>query len=38
MAQRLSVQATHARSCDDLWITTGERIAANFLRHETGAA
>src|SRR5436190_1325720 len=25
---------TYAKSCPDLWITTGEAIAANFIRHE----
>ena len=25
---------TYAKSCPDLWITTGEAIAANFRRHE----
>lgn len=25
---------TYAKSCDDLWITTGEAIAQNFLKHE----
>jgi peptidoglycan-N-acetylglucosamine deacetylase len=25
---------TYAISCPDVWITTGEKIAANFLRHE----
>ena len=29
---------TYARGCDDLWITTGEEIAANFLKHEAAAA
>jgi peptidoglycan/xylan/chitin deacetylase (PgdA/CDA1 family) len=25
---------TYAKSCPDLWITTGEAIAANFRSHE----
>ena len=25
---------TYAKSCPDLWIATGEQIAANFLHHE----
>lgn len=29
---------TYAGSCSDLWIATGEAIAANFLSHEAGAA
>jgi peptidoglycan/xylan/chitin deacetylase (PgdA/CDA1 family) len=28
---------TYAKSCPDLWITTGDQVAANYLRHETGA-
>lgn len=28
---------TYATSCPDLWITTGEAIASNFIAHETGA-
>ncbi|MHC2608015.1 hypothetical protein ACVL92_008829 [Bradyrhizobium liaoningense] len=27
---------TYAKSCPDVWITTGEKIAENFLRHEAG--
>ena len=27
---------TYAKSCADLWIATGEQIAANFLKHEQG--
>ena len=29
---------TYAKSCPDLWITTGEQIAANFTHHENGPA
>jgi hypothetical protein len=29
---------TYAKSCPDLWITTGEAIATNFLHHEAAAA
>lgn len=29
---------TYAKSCPDLWITTGEQIAANYIRHESAAA
>jgi peptidoglycan/xylan/chitin deacetylase (PgdA/CDA1 family) len=28
----------YAKSCPDLWIATGEQIAANFLKHEAGPA
>ena len=28
---------TYAQSCRDLWITTGQAIAANFLEHEAAA-
>ena len=28
---------TYATSCPDVWIATGEQIAANFLRHEAAA-
>jgi hypothetical protein len=29
---------TYAKSCPDLWITTGAAIAANFNLHEGAAA
>jgi len=28
----------YARSCKDLWITTGEEIAGHFEQHEAAAA
>jgi peptidoglycan/xylan/chitin deacetylase (PgdA/CDA1 family) len=28
---------TYAKSCPDVWITTGEAIAANFVKHEAAA-
>ena len=28
---------TYAKSCPDLWITTGEAIAANYSRHEAAS-
>lgn len=28
---------TYAKSCPDVWITTGEAIAANFIKHEAAA-
>ncbi len=28
---------TYAKACPDLWITTGEAIAGNFLTHERAA-
>ena len=28
---------TYARSCPDLWIATGEKIAAHFARHEAAS-
>ena len=29
---------TYAQSCPDVWIATGEAIAANFLTHESASA
>jgi hypothetical protein len=29
---------TYAKSCPDLWITTGAEVAANYQRHEAEAA
>jgi uncharacterized protein (DUF1786 family) len=28
----------YAQGCPDVWIATGEAIAANFVRHEAAAA
>ena len=29
---------TYAKTCTDLWIATGEAIAANYVKHESPAA